>query len=195
MVKLRNAKPKKINDFKKIQTKVGKKISRGPTTIINVKAKRIILPTQLNVSIEPIVEENAKISQLMRQFHHHSLSHRISALEDMNQLLSTSNTPEMHVALVLPSVLELLFDEDKELRQNLLKLVKNLLERCPQKETYETIAPVITTYACSGLTSLIKVDFPINQLTNSFFTGYPLRFASLAQYVPIPGKDSSNIST
>lgn len=158
MGKLRNAKPKKINDFKKIKTKVGKQISRGPTTIINVKAKRIILPTQVNASIEPIVEENGKITQLLRQFHHHSVSHRISALEDMNQLLSKSEKPEMHVALVLPTVLELLFDEDKQSRQNLLKLVKNLLERCPQRETYETVAPIITTYACSGLTSLTKVN-------------------------------------
>jgi hypothetical protein len=157
MGKIRNVKPKRINDFKKVQTKVGKQIARGPTTVINVKTRRIVIPTQVNASVEPIVDESAKILQLIRQFHHHSVSHRISALEDMNQLLSKCRSPEMHVALVLPSILELLFDDDKESRQILLKLVKNLLERCPLKETYETIAPIITTYSCSGLTSLTKV--------------------------------------
>jgi hypothetical protein len=195
MGKIRNSKPKKINDFKKVKTKVGKQVSRGPTTVINVKTKRIILPTQVNASIEPVVEESSKINQLLRQFHHHSVSHRVSALEDMNELLSKSQAPEMHVALVLPSILELLFDEDKESRQNLLKLIKNLLERCPRKETYETIAPIITTYSCSGLTSLTKVDLCIYLLINFYFVGYSIGFVTFTQHVPFNRYDSANLST
>jgi hypothetical protein len=198
MGKIRNAKPKKINDFKKVKAKVGKQVSRGPTTVINVKSKRIVLPTQVNASIEPVVEESSKINQLLRQFHHHSVSHRISALEDMNELLSKSTAPEMHVALVLPSILELLFDEDKESRQNLLKLIKNLLERCPRKDTYETIAPIITTYSCSGLTSLTKVKNLIlssHQLIKMLFVGNSIRFIAFVEHVPLNRFNSTNLST
>jgi hypothetical protein len=60
-------------------------------------------------------------------------------------------------ALVLPTALELLFDEDKDIRQKLLKMVANVLVQCPTPSVYESIAPVISTYTCSGLTSLDKV--------------------------------------
>lgn len=159
MGKIRNIKPKKINDFKKLKVKVGKQVKKGPTTVINVKTKRIIIPTQINISTEPIIEESSKINQLIRQFHHHSVSRRTMALEEMNNLLNNSNNPHIHIALILPAVLELLFDEDKETRQNLLKLVQNLLDKCPKKESYQNITSIITTYSCSGLTSLSKVTF------------------------------------
>ena len=103
MVKLRNkdSRPKKINDFKKIKAKVGKKIKRGPTTIINVKAKRINVPHQQSILNETINDESIKISKLIKQFHHHSSSNRSSALDDLQEILNNSSHAGSHIGMYI----------------------------------------------------------------------------------------------
>ena len=133
MVRLRakDSRAKKINDFKKVKAKVGRHAKRGPVTVITVKAKRIVMPHQQSILNEPVSDESARITILLRQFHHHSSTSRSSALDDLAALLSESPIAAAHIALVLPTTLELLYDDDKDTRQNLLKLISNVLAKCP----------------------------------------------------------------
>ncbi len=68
--------------------------------------------------MESVVDQDEKdrINNLCRQVHHHSSSTRQTALSDLNQVLGTSDAAESYMSLVVPTVMELLFDEDKDTR-------------------------------------------------------------------------------
>ena len=60
-------------------------------------------------------------------------------------------------ALAIPSAMELLFDEETETRKKLRDMITSVLHQHPMKSYYMAIASVLSTYICSGLTSLNKV--------------------------------------
>lgn len=154
-LRAKDSKPKKVNDFKKVKAKVGKKVNRGPVTVIRVKSKKIIMSVQKSLQ-EKSGDEISQITLLTRQFHHHSASNRLIALTGVKELLESSEHTESYIALILPAAMELLFDEEKDTRKALLSFVDSLTKKYPQS-AFESIASVISTYCCSGLTSLKKV--------------------------------------
>jgi len=153
-LRAKDRKPKKVNDFKKVKTKVGKKVNRGPVTVIKVKAKKIVMSAQKSLQ-EKSGDEISQITLLIRQFHHHSASNRLLALTGVKDLLESSENTESYIALVLPAAMELLFDEEGDTRKALLVFVDSLTRKY-SKTAFESIASVISTYCCSGLTSLKK---------------------------------------
>jgi hypothetical protein len=99
MVKLRAGRAKKINDFKKVKAKVGKHVKRGPVTVINVKTKRIVMPHQQSILNEPVSDESARITVLLKQFHHHSSGSRSIALDTLAELLANSPIASAHIGM------------------------------------------------------------------------------------------------
>lgn len=171
-LRAKDSKPKKVNDFKKVKTKVGKKVNRGPVTVIKVKSKKIIMSVQKSLQ-EKSGDEISQITLMTRQFHHHSASNRLIALTGVKDLLENSDNAESYIALVLPAAMELLFDEEKDTRKALLVFVDSLTKKY-SKAAFESIASVISTYCCSGLTSLKKVSVSITivDLLTYRLTGY-----------------------
>lgn len=96
-LRAKDSRAKKINDFKKVKAKVGRHARRGPVTVIQVKTKRIVMPHQQSILHEPISDESAKIAVLLRQFHHHSVGSRSSALDDLAELLANSPIASAHI--------------------------------------------------------------------------------------------------
>lgn len=159
-LRAKDSKPKKVNDFKKVKAKVGKKVNRGPVTVIKVKAKKIVMSVQKSLQGKS-GDEISQITLLTRQFHHHSASNRLIALTGVKELLESSENTESYIALVLPAAMELLFDEEKDTRKALLLFVDSLTKKY-SKSAFESIASVISTYCCSGLTSLKKVCYSLH---------------------------------
>jgi hypothetical protein len=87
---------------------------------------------------------------------HHSTPSRTAALEDLKSLLASCHNAESYVSLVFPPALELLFDEERDVRNALHALLSSLLTRF-SSSSFVAIVPIMITYICSGLTNLHKV--------------------------------------
>lgn len=174
MVNLRGSvKPKKVNDFKKKSAKVGKRVKRSNTTSISVTSKKINMPLQGGMLSKDSEDDHLKLAKLSSQLHHYNSANRTVAVNELKQILMNSQSSERYIgndclysdisvyiytALVLPSALELLFDEDKHTRSSLLDLVSSLVQQC-SISSFMSISSIITVYCCSGLTSLNKVIY------------------------------------
>ena len=169
-LRAKDRKPKKVNDFKKVKTKVGKKVARGTATVINVKSKKIIISAQKGLQ-EKESDENLKIAKFTRQFHHHSASTRLSALSGIKEIFATSDRAESYIALVIPAALELLFDEEGTTRKALLNFINSLTKKY-SGNAFRGIAPIVTSYCCSGLTSLTKVTSDSLRLASIGITSF-----------------------
>ena len=171
MTKIRNSKPKKINDFKKKKVSFNK-IKQNNKTIINIKIKKITLLSQnhrnssykegkvgkVDQEGEEIEGEEEEIKEIIKQFYHHSKVHRLFAINEIIKKLKKSLNFHRYLSLILSSCIELLFDNEKEIRNSLLFLFFYIIQKYSKKEFYFNILSIIITYICSGLTSLSKVS-------------------------------------
>jgi len=164
MVSLRakDSKAKKQGDFTKKKRKVGKIVKRSNVTKIVVKSKQIRIPAQSSVN-DSVLSEKAQLDKLLRNIQHYSANVKISALEEFkpyfqNLNKKSSSVSSSYVALLMPSLLELLYDEDMDTRKALKSAIVNVLKSCASV-TLLPIATLVVTYVCSGLTSLHKVFY------------------------------------
>lgn len=150
-------KPKKlIGDFVKKTIKVGKKIKRNEVTKLDIKSKRIVVPLQSNVtSVQDTENERAMITMLSRQLHHYNGSSKRAAIDNLKNILLRSNHTESYIALIVPTMLELIFDIEKDTRKDVIQLITALFRRY-SSNSFAAITSVLLTYIRSGLTSMSR---------------------------------------
>lgn len=155
-VRCRAVKPKiQKGDFSKKKVKVGRKVKRANVTEIKVKSRRIVVPLQ-NQGVSEDGESNREsINRLIKQLHHYSESTRLNALNRVKEMLHNKISEESFVTLVLPEVIELLFNDEKETRNVVTEVVILMMAKFPV-DAFLPVISVTVTYLCSGLTNIHK---------------------------------------
>lgn len=149
-------------DFKRKKAKVGRKVERSNVTKISVVAKRITLPVQAALSENK--DETARVDGLIRLMQHYSSKNRAAALIELQGVFDHNSNGRRYLGVSLPHVLELLFDGSAEVHRAMLDLLTSLLSRFGPSD-FASVAPVLVTYICSGLTSLNLVfNYSVNTL-------------------------------
>jgi hypothetical protein len=152
-VKARGKAGNHVKDFKKKKGKVGKKVLRSTVTKIDVSSKRIHLPLQSLLTSHNASDEKDLLDRITRQLQHYNGPLRTNALEDLKQLMINSTNAEKYIAMIVPQVIELLFDEDRDCRKACVTLMSALLSHHPS-QSFTAVASIMITYICSGLTSI-----------------------------------------
>lgn len=142
-------------DFKKTKLKVGKTIKRSNVTKFSLTSKRINVPVQNTITAKDITTHKEVLDKISRKLNHFSSNVKIAAFDECSSFFRTAKDPGNHIPLILPSVLEILYDEDKESRNALLNFMNLLIKLC-ETSSFQAITPTLVTYICSGLTSLHK---------------------------------------
>lgn len=157
MVKIRAKaiKPKLQKDFKKKKAKVGRKIARDNVTKIDVKTRRINMPLQASITLGNPQTEREQLNKLFKLLNHYNAHNRIQALTDIRNILTSSRVADSYATLVIPKVMERLFDEEKETRDVLVSMMKYMCTQFPSK-SLEASAVMLVNYICSGLTTLTR---------------------------------------
>lgn len=145
-------------DFVKAKAKAGKKIIRSNETKINLKTKKIHLPTQLSSSLVETssLDSNEMAIKLQKLLHHHNSNVKIQALRDIKVFLINNKEEENYLALLFPDILETLFTEDNDLREVLLDTVSAIFSSF-NNLSFVSILPIIITFLCSGMNHVDKV--------------------------------------
>src|SRR4051812_36173657 len=99
-------------DFGKKKTKVGRKVKRENVTKIDVSSKRIYIPLQKEITAERSENDREALTLLLRQLQHYSQPNKISALAEIKDLLSKSASAETFIGLILPEIMELMFNDE-----------------------------------------------------------------------------------
>ena len=157
-VRSRAVKPKTLNDFAKKKVKVGRKVKRANVTEIKVKSRRIVVPLQNQGVLEDGESSRDAINRVIKQLHHYAESTRLNALNKVKDMLNSTVEFDSFVTLMLPEVVELLFNDEKEPRNVVTEVFSLMLGKYPS-DVFLPVISVAITYICSGLTHLHKV-FP-----------------------------------
>ena len=158
-VRAKNVKAKEGTDFAKKKVKVGRKVKRANITEIKVKSKFIHVPIQNQVSFNDIEDTRVAVSLLIKQLHHYSESTRTSALHKLKDILNTNSVELLEssfISLVLPEVIELIFNAEKDVRTVVIEVLSIMLSKY-NSDDFLSVISVLITYICSGLTHLHKV--------------------------------------
>lgn len=159
-VRSRAVKPKTLNDFAKKKVKVGRKVKRANVTEIKVKSRRIVVPLQNQGVLEDGESSRDAINRVIKQLHHYAESTRLNALNKVKDMLNSTVPFDSFVTLILPEVIELLFNDEKEPRNVVTEVVALMLGKYPG-DVFLPVISVTITYICSGLTHLHKVNKPL----------------------------------
>lgn len=169
-VRARDVKLKVGTDFAKKKVKVGRKVMRANVTEIRVKSKRINMPLQDQGIPEGSDGSHAAIALALKQLHHHSEATRQTALHKLKDMMSLSrNESSSFVTLVLPETVELLFDEEKDVRVAVNEVLSAMLAKYAS-EDFSSVISIVVTYICSGLTNLHKVGLLTRHQVRSVVT-------------------------
>lgn len=157
-LRLKDSKPKKpVADFKKKKRKVGKEVKRSNVTNISVKSKKINMPLQNDLTAKENLSEREDLLRLLKSCHHYSAPTRISSLDQLKQFVTNCQSTESYVTLIVPSLMELLYDEDSDVRKALFSVIVFTFKSF-RSGSFGAVASVSVTYICSGLTSIHKVS-------------------------------------
>eukprot|EP00598_Pedospumella_elongata_P016312 CAMPEP_0184989504 /NCGR_PEP_ID=MMETSP1098-20130426/28766_1 /TAXON_ID=89044 /ORGANISM="Spumella elongata, Strain CCAP 955/1" /LENGTH=976 /DNA_ID=CAMNT_0027514525 /DNA_START=17 /DNA_END=2947 /DNA_ORIENTATION=- len=154
-VRSRAVKPKTLNDFAKKKVKVGRKVKRANVTEIKVKSRRIVVPLQNQGVLEDGESSRDAINRVIKQLHHYAESTRLNALNKVKDMLNSTVEFDSFVTLMLPEVVELLFNDEKEPRNVVTEVFSLMLGKYPS-DVFLPVISVAITYICSGLTHLHK---------------------------------------
>jgi hypothetical protein len=159
-IRPKNVKPKlqKTVDFAKKKSKVGRKVKRENVTQIKINSKSIHIPLQNEITTDSAKDDKDILNQILHQLHHYSSTNKIMALHDLRMFMNSKVGAESYTSLVLPEAMELLFDDDREIRAALLQLL-SIVIKLFQPQSLIAVLSVTMTYICSGITSLNKVNF------------------------------------
>jgi hypothetical protein len=137
-------------DFKRLRAKVGRRISKNAATnkSIKVSTKKIQLAQQLQ-------ETEVTIPLLVTRLTHYSGVARLTALQELKNVMAKLDNPNEHVSLVLPPCLRNISDEDSEIRQNSMDFFGMIFKLC-SSDSFIAMMPMVVTYISSGLTHLSR---------------------------------------
>jgi hypothetical protein len=155
---------KSTKDFQKKKVKAGKKAVRNNLTKINLKTKKIVLPSQAKITRdESNQSERENLQSIIKQIHHYSEHHRIHGLQEARSFLFNTANPDNYLAILYPEMLELLFKEDHESRDALIDCIASTIQRF-KPDSFISILTVIITMICSGLSNIDKVSETLHSL-------------------------------
>lgn len=137
-------------DFKRLRAKVGRRISKtsAANKSVKVSTKKLQLAQQLQAT-------GVSIPLLVTKLSHYSGVARLTALQEMRNLILKIPSPQDYLSSIVPPALENLFDEEMETRKCALELFSTLLS-LSSSASLMTMAPVMVTYTCSGSTNLSR---------------------------------------
>lgn len=137
-------------DFKKVKAKVGRKIAKTGTQnkSIKVSSKKLQIASQLK-------ESDGSVQSLIQRLNHYSGVARLTALQEMRNMIVKLSSPSNYVSQIVPPSIESLFDEDLDNRKAVLDLYSVLVSLC-DASSFLSVMPIVVTYLCSGLTNLSR---------------------------------------
>lgn len=140
-------------DFKKIKAKVGRKIPKSGAASnqkIQISSRKIQIANQLKEDTN-----SHSIQSILSRLSHYSGVARITALQEMKNLITKVAGVDDYVSLIVPPSLEFLADENKDTRKLLLEFYSILFSLC-SAQSFSPTMQIMVTYICSGLTNLSK---------------------------------------
>lgn len=147
---------KPLADFKKKKVKLGKQLPKSNVTTIAVKSKKLIIPNQHGLDNGNAASHRDILDKITKQMNHYNTAAKVHAFENCKAFLTECEDPSQHIAVIIPTAMELLYDDDKDTRKALIGLITCCLKLCNQI-AFESVMGIIVTFICSGLTSLQKV--------------------------------------
>ena len=91
----------------------------------------------------------------MKELHHYSAPNRLRALSELSSLLATKADADQWISILIPEVIELLLDIEREPRLAVIDIFKVIVQRY-KLPALRNIAPVVMKYICSGLSNIHK---------------------------------------
>eukprot|EP00943_MAST-04B_sp_MAST-4B-sp1_P007777 g7777.t1 len=154
-----------VVDFKRPKVKVGKKLKPTNATDTSFTARSVRMPGQHNIQEkgDVVTKRNLNMKDLMTQLEHYSAKVRKDALWGIKELTSVHKNVVLGgetLGRLLRRLIELVVDNDKEVRKALLKLFEHLF----QHVDYSVGSSIINVYiayigsAMSNLESDIRLD-------------------------------------
>ncbi|CAL2036592.1 unnamed protein product [Caenorhabditis brenneri] len=176
-------KARKNEDFKKVKLKVGKKLKKTTTTDTTIKAKRVVLATQLEEKVEtdanPLSFRGLTLEELCKQMGHFNAKVKMNAIHGLKQILtSRPDLVNVHLRLLVPCVAVHVSDASFEppTRQNLLNLYKILCTA-----SIPAMSAHITLFLAHVLRALTNIVTEVRHLALSTLSILLDRYPSLCR--------------
>ena len=136
-----------VVDFKRPKVKVGKKLKPTNATDTSFTARSVRMPGQHNIQEkgDVVTKRNLNMKDLMTQLEHYSAKVRKDALWGIKELTSVHKNVVLGgetLGRLLRRLIELVVDNDKEVRKALLKLFEHLF----QHVDYSVGSSIINVY-------------------------------------------------
>jgi hypothetical protein len=147
-------------DFPKKKSKLGKIIPRNNVTKLTLKSKKLSIPTQTSLTSRDALSYRELLVKLTKKLNHYNTSSKIAALEECKSFLTTCANPDDHVAIIVPTALEILHDDEAKCRKALISFMTAAMKKC-SLAAFTAVTAILVNYICSGLTSINKVGFPL----------------------------------
>ena len=135
---------------------MGKKVKRENAVVISVKSKSILMPSQAPGKSEKVENPRDAVDRIVKLIHHYSNHVRVCGLDELKTFFTTAQESHSFLAMAVPSVLELLFDEERDTRTSVVSFMTTVLQSFPSVY-FQSFISIVVTYICSGLTNLSKV--------------------------------------
>ncbi|ULU00210.1 hypothetical protein L5515_003872 [Caenorhabditis briggsae] len=176
-------KARKNEDFKKVKLKVGKKLKKTTTTDTTIKAKRVVLASQLEEKVEtdenPLSFRGLTLNELCKQMGHFNSKVKMNAIQGLKQILtSRPDLVNVQLRLLVPSVVVHVSDASFEppTRQNLLNLFKILCTASVQ-----SMSAHITLFLAHVLRALTNIVTEVRHLALNALSILLDRYPSLCR--------------
>lgn len=148
-----------LADFKKKTHKVGRKVTPTNQTKIKVKTKKIWLPNQSTTADdEGKKDEKETVLHQLKQLKGQSTPGRITGMQKILAAFTSSETTSLvleTIPALFPQLIELLFDEEQEIRDNCVMTLVGLIAVMPTA-TFETVAQLLVSSIRSALNNFDK---------------------------------------
>ncbi|KAJ2555429.1 rRNA processing protein [Coemansia sp. RSA 1933] len=160
MPKASKKKQKKVEDFKKVKLKVGKK--KAPpsnATDTSFTAKSIVLTGQSITADKDGQLTNARnltLKDILSQLRHYSAVTRKEALAGMANLLSLH--PQListELGPIIDGTVKLIVDNEPVVRKSLLQLYGNILRQVPTRDLVPFIQ-LLVVFICSAMSHILE---------------------------------------
>lgn len=148
---------KQTKDFVKRKVKVGRKVQKANSTKIEVKAKKIILPSQSQPAITNSSTEQAKFQKIVSQLRNSSEPTRIEGLGELEEFVRKGKEADKFISLAIPDIFELLLHNEPKIRTAATNVIDSLV-RCKAGDSLLSSMQLVVSFLCSGLSSVNKVS-------------------------------------
>jgi hypothetical protein len=146
-----------LKDFRKKRTKVGHKARSVNETKVKLKATQIYVVDQTKNE-----EETDQVKRIQKQLKIVNTGVRIAAISSLRSMIESNHEAMNPIILLFPHFMELLFDEDADVRSSLVDLLSSFSMQL-SSNFFLSIMPVLVSSVCSALNHFNKVRFISNK--------------------------------